>query len=88
MTNLKINGLETIAKVTGTRKEIYNTIADLNPLAVIDFRQSLVRIENENYLVILKKAEGSYKVNIIWKISGNTQFINQDGEWIERKETK
>ena len=85
MTNLKINGLETIAKAKGTRKEIYNTIADLNPLAIIDFRQSLVRIENENYLVILKKAEGSYKVNIIWRISGNTQFINQDGEWIERK---
>ena len=64
-----------IGYVTGARKQVIFFVHSLGAFIIC-----LIV-----YLVILKKAEGSYKVNIIWRISGNTQFINQDGEWIERK---
>lgn len=74
MKELKINGVEEITTMVGTRKEIYNKIAELNPLAIIDYRQAGVKIENEWYLIILKRVDKLYKVRIIWRTQDNTQF--------------
>jgi len=71
---LNINGLDEIISTLGTRKDIYNTISKFNPTAIIDFRQARVKIDNENYLIILKKVDGLYKINIIWRLSDNKQF--------------
>lgn len=71
---LNINGLEEITSFIGTRSEIYNLISKHNPLAIIDYRQAFIKIEEEGYLIILKKVNKSYKIRIIWKLNGNKQF--------------
>ena len=69
MTNeLNINGLEEITSFIGTRKEIYNLIAKHNPMAIIDYRQAFVKIEEISYLIILKKIDKAFKVSIIWRL--------------------
>ena len=74
MEELKINGLDEIVNFEGTRSEIYNLIAKKNPLAIIDRRQALVKIDDESYLIILKKVNNSYKIRVIWRISDNKQY--------------
>ena len=71
---LNINGLDEITNTVGTRREIYNLISKHNPLAIVDYREARVKIENDNYLIILKKTEGAYKINIIWRLTDNKHF--------------
>ena len=72
---LNINNIEEITSFVGTRKEIYNLISKYNPLAVIDYRQARVDINDEYYLIILKKVGINYKIRCIWKIgNANEQF--------------
>ena len=73
MNDLLINGLDEITSFTGTRKEIYTLIAKHNPLAIIDFRQAMVKIENDTYLIILKKVNKLFKIRLIWRITTGKQ---------------
>lgn len=71
---LNINGVDKLKEFVGTRKEIYNFIAKQNPLAIIDYRQARVKIDNVNYLIILKKLNSNFKIRIIWDTTNNIQY--------------
>ena len=72
----KINGIEELKTFVGTRKEIYNLIAKKNPMAIVDYRQATVKINDTTYLVILKKKENQFSIKLIWETKGNTQYYN------------
>lgn len=74
--NGKLNGIEELKTFAGTRKEIYNLIAEKNPLAIIDYRQAFVKIENTRFLVILKKVKNQFAINIIWDLDDHIQYYN------------
>ena len=74
MNEFLINDLDEITSFIGTRKEIYQLIAKHNPLAIIDFRQATVKIENDTYLIILKKVNNAFKIRLIWRVNDNKQF--------------
>ena len=71
---LNINGVDKLKEFVGTRKEIYNFIAEQNPLAIIDYRQARVKIDNVDYLIILKKLNSNFKIRIIWDTTNNIQY--------------
>lgn len=74
MEELRINGLEEIVNFEGTRSEIYNLISKNNPLAIIDNRQAMVKIDNITCLILLKKVQKNYKIKMIWDTTINKQF--------------
>lgn len=74
MDTLNIKGLEEITKFEGSRSEIYSIISKNNPMAIIDNRQAFAIIDDEKYLIILKKVGRNYKVRLIWRLSDNKQF--------------
>lgn len=72
----KINGIEELKSFVGTRKEIYNLIAEKNPIAIIDYRQATIKINDSHYLVILKKKGNRFLINVIWETKNNIQYHN------------
>lgn len=72
MKELRINGLEEITSMVGTRTEIYNLIAQHNPTAIIDYRNAYVHIGDERYLIILKKIGKQMKIKLIWRLNGTS----------------
>lgn len=72
--NGKINGLEEIVAMVGTRKEIYGMIGEKNPLAIIDYRQAQVNIDDTDFIVVLKKTGNGYAVRIFWDIKNQIQY--------------
>lgn len=67
-----IEGLEELKDFAGTRTEIYNLIAKHNPLAIVDRRQARVRIDGLDYLILLERYEGSWRVKCVWQLSDKT----------------
>lgn len=82
--SFNINGLEELKDFVGTRGQIYDLIRNNNPLAIIDKRNAYVKIGDSSYLVILTKAEGGWRVRIIWQLdrqgitSGGQYYLQED----------
>lgn len=80
-----IEGLEDLKDFVGTRGEIYDFIARRNPLAIIDKRQALVKIDGVSYLITLKKVDGGWVVTCIWQlvdkehtVPGGQYYLQED----------
>ena len=62
----KINGIEELKTMIGTRKEIYNFIASQNSFAVdFDCRDGYATINGVRYAIVLKKVNGGFKVRML-----------------------
>lgn len=71
----QIKGIEELKHFVGTRRDIYNLISNANPLAIIDYRNANVKINNVDYLIILKKINKDFKTKIFWDITNKIQYI-------------
>lgn len=88
--DFNIKGLKELKEFEGTRGELYNLVAKLNPTAIVDKRTADVfigdspeRRENDHYIMIMKKTPNKkMKLNVMWKIGkGGGQYHIQTNEY-------
>lgn len=74
-----INGLDELSEIEGTRTDIYNAILKYNKLAVINCRESSVKINETRFLVLLKKVgRGIYKIKCFWDTTNKIETVEYD----------
>ena len=75
----RVNGIEELKTLVGTRTEIYNFIRKQNPTAIVDYRNALVKINGTSYLVVLKKVNGAFKISMLWDITNTYKEYYEGG---------
>lgn len=73
----KLNGLDKLKSFIGSRKEIYTILAKENPIAIIDYRNSIIQIDGIRYLIILKRIKRKFKIKVISDLTNIHQVLSE-----------